>query len=207
MNVSNKEINTVVFDLGGVLVDWNPDYLYKDIFPNEEERRWFLSHICNPDWNEEQDAGRSLQDGTDYLVRKFPEHEKAIRAYYGRWKEMLGGPIHDTVEIFRHLKEHTQVKLYALTNWSAETFPVALELYEFLHWFDGRLVSGEEKIRKPSPDIYRLLIRRFNINPAKAIYVDDNLRNVLPARELGFHGIHFQNPEQFKRELQMAGVW
>lgn len=197
----------MVFDLGGVLVDWNPDYLYKDIFPNEEERRWFLTHICTLDWNEEQDAGRSLQEGTDYLVRKFPEHEKAIRAYYDRWKEMLGGPIHDTVEIFRHLKEHTQVKLYALTNWSAETFPVALELFEFLHWFDGRLVSGEEKIRKPSPDIYQLLIRRFNIDPAKAIYVDDNLRNVLPARELGFHGIHFQNPEQFKRELRMAGVW
>ena len=208
MNVNiNKEIDTVVFDLGGVLVDWSPDYLYKDIFPNEEERRWFLSHVCTLDWNEEQDGGRSLQDGTDYLVGKFPEHEKAIRSYYGRWKEMLGGPIHETVEIFRHLKEHTQVKLYALTNWSAETFPVALELFEFLHWFDGRLVSGEEKIRKPSPDIYQLLIRRFNINPAKAIYVDDNIRNVLPARDLGFHGIHFQTPEQFKRELQMAGVW
>jgi 2-haloacid dehalogenase len=203
----HTEINTVVFDLGGVLVDWNPEYLYKEIFPNEKERSWFLSNICTLDWNEEQDAGRTLKEGTEYLIRKFPEHEQYIRMYYDRWKEMLGGPIHDTVEIFRHLKEKSKVRLYALTNWSAETFPIALELYEFLHWFDGRLVSGAEKIRKPSPEIYQLLIKRFDIDPAKAIYVDDNIRNVIPARKLGFHGIHFQNPGQFKTELQLMGVW
>jgi len=200
-------IDTVVFDLGGVLIDWNPEYLYREVFPDDEERRWFLSHITTLDWNEEQDAGRTLQEGTEYLVRKFPEHEKYIRMYYDRWKEMLGGPIHDTVEIFRHLKEVSKVRLYALTNWSAETFPIALELYEFLHWFDGRIVSGAEKIRKPSPEIYQLLIKRFNIDPTKAVYVDDNLRNVLPARELGFYGIHFQNPAQFQQELAMLGVW
>jgi 2-haloacid dehalogenase len=201
-----KHIDTVVFDLGGVLVDWNPEYLYKEIFPDEEERRWFLSHITTLDWNEEQDAGRTLKEGTEWLVGKYPEHEKPIRAYYDRWKEMLGGPIHETVEIFRQLKERAGVRLYALTNWSAETFPVALGLYEFLHWFDGRLVSGEEKVRKPSPEIYQLLIRRFDIDPARAVYVDDNLRNVLPARELGFHGIHFQSPEQFRAELVKLGL-
>jgi 2-haloacid dehalogenase len=201
-----KSIDTLVFDLGGVLIDWNPDYLYKDIFPDAEERRWFLSTICTPDWNEEQDGGRSLQEGTEFLVKKFPEHETSIRAYYDRWKEMLGGPIHDTVEIFRELKLHTDLKLYALTNWSAETFPVALELYDFLHWFDGRLVSGEEKMRKPLPAIYQRLAGRFGIQPDKAIYVDDNIRNVLPARELGFHGIHFQSPQQFREELVELGV-
>src|SRR5882757_4712104 len=202
----HTEINTVVFDLGGVLIDWNPEYLYKEIFPNEEERRWFLSNITTPDWNEEQDAGRSLQEGTAYLISRYPEHEASIRLFYDRWQEMLGGPIHDTVEIFRHLKEKSRVRLYALTNWSAETFPIALELYEFLHWFDGRLVSGEEKIRKPSLEIYQLLIDRFGIQPSEAIYVDDNLRNVIPARELGFHGIHFRSPEQFKKELIDLGV-
>jgi 2-haloacid dehalogenase len=199
-------INTIVFDLGGVLIDWNPEYLYSRIFPNEEERRWFLSTICTLDWNEAQDAGRSLKEGTEWLVKKFPEHEASIRAYYGRWKEMLGGPIHETVEIFRQLKFHTHLKLYALTNWSAETFPVALELYDFLHWFDGRLVSGEEKTRKPFPEIYKLLIDRFGIDPKKAIYVDDNIRNVLPARELGFIGIHFRTPQLFKEELKGLGV-
>jgi len=201
-----RTFDTLVFDLGGVLVDWNPEYLYKNIFPNEEERNWFLSTICTLDWNEEQDGGRSLQDGTDHLVKKFPDHEVAIRAYYDRWKEMLGGPIHETVEIFRELKTQTPLKLYALTNWSAETFPVALELYEFLHWFDGRLVSGEEKIRKPSPEIYQRLAQRFAIEPSRAIYVDDNLRNVLPARELGFYGIHFRSPQQFREELVALGV-
>ena len=201
-----KSFDTLVFDLGGVLVDWNPDYLYKNIIPDEEERRWFLSTICTPDWNEEQDAGRSLRDGTELLVKKYPGHEASIRAFYDRWEEMLGGPIHATVEIFRELKEKTDLKLYALTNWSAETFPVALELYEFLHWFDGRLVSGEEKIRKPMPEIYRLLIRRFGIDPKRAIYVDDNLRNVVPAQEEGFQGIHFRSPEQFRAELKELGV-
>ena len=199
-------IDTLVFDLGGVLIDWNPEYLYNKIIPDEQERKWFLSTICTPDWNEEQDAGRSLQEATEHLVKKFPEHEKSIRAYYGRWKEMLGGPIHETVEVFRELKDRGKLKLYALTNWSAETFPVALELYDFLHWFDGRLVSGEEKVRKPFPEIYNLLIERFGIDPKRAIYVDDNIRNVLPARDLGFLGIHFRTPALFKEELKRLGV-
>ena len=200
------KFDTLVFDLGGVLIDWNPEYLYNKIIPDEKERQWFLSTICTPDWNEEQDAGRSLRDATDHLVKKFPEHEPTIRAYYDRWQEMLGGPIHATVDIFRQLKFGTSLKLYALTNWSAETFPVALELYDFLHWFDGRLVSGEEKIRKPFPGIYKLLVDRFGIDPKKAIYVDDNIRNVVPARELGFTGIHFRTPELFKEELIALGV-
>jgi 2-haloacid dehalogenase len=199
-------IDTLVFDLGGVLIDWNPDYLYNKLIPDEKERKWFLSTVCTPDWNEEQDAGRSLAEATEHLVAKYPDHEAAIRAYYDRWTEMLGGPIHETVEIFRELKSRGQLKLYALTNWSAETFPVALEMYEFLHWFDGRLVSGAEKMRKPSPEIYRLLIDRFGIDPKKAIYVDDNVRNVLPARELGFIGIHFRTPELFREELKGLGL-
>ena len=199
-------INTLVFDLGGVLIDWNPEYLYNKLIPDEKERKWFLSTICTPDWNEEQDAGRSLHEATELLVKKHPGHEAAIRAYYDRWQEMLGGPIHETVEIFRELKDRGQLKLYALTNWSAETFPVALELYDFLHWFDGRLVSGEERVRKPFPEIYRLLIERFAIEPSKAIYVDDNIRNVLPARELGFHGIQFRTPALFREELKALGV-
>ena len=207
-----NKIDTLVFDLGGVLIDWNPEYLYREIFPDEKERRWFLSTVCSPDWNEEQDGGRSLRDGTEELVKKFPDHEAAIRVYYDRWKEMLVGPIHETVEIFRELKFGADgkggagLRSYALTNWSAETFPVALELYDFLHWFDGRLVSGEEKIRKPHAGIYQRLIERFHITPATAIYVDDNLRNVIPARELGFHGIHFRSPQQFREELVELGV-
>jgi 2-haloacid dehalogenase len=199
-------ISTVVFDLGGVLLDWNPDYVYQSIFPDVEKRIWFYKNICTSDWNEEQDGGRSLKEGTELLVKEFPEEETNIRIYYDRWEEMLGGPIAGTVEIFRYLKFNTDKKLYALTNWSAETFPVALKKYDFLHWFDGRMVSGEEKTRKPFLEIYQRLIERFGINPAESIYVDDNLRNLIPAKELGFTTIHFNSPQQFKEELGKAMI-
>jgi 2-haloacid dehalogenase len=197
-----KKIDTIVFDLGGVLVDWNPDYVFKDVFEKEEDMRWFYQNICTADWNEEQDAGRTLHDATEELVKKFPEHEKNIRTYYGRWEDMLGGPIQGTVDILNHLKHKSGYRLFALTNWSAETFPIALQRYDFLHWFHGRLVSGEEKMRKPFKEIYELLIKRFNIDPSRAIYIDDNFRNLIPAKELGFHTVHFQSPGQFKKELK-----
>jgi 2-haloacid dehalogenase len=196
------KIDTIVFDLGGVLIDWNPDYVYKTIFPDEKERKWFYENICTADWNEEQDAGRTLQAATEELLKKFPEHEKNIRAYYDRWQEMLGGPIHETVDILHHLKHKTDIRLYALTNWSAETFPVALQLYDFLHWFEGRVVSGEEKTRKPFTEIYERLVERYDITPENAIYIDDNYRNLIPAKKLGFNIIHFQSPQQFKKELE-----
>lgn len=199
-------INTIVFDLGGVLIDWNPDYVYRKIFDKEEDMRWFYQNICTSDWNEEQDAGRSLAEATELLVSKFPAHEKNIRVYYDRWTEMLGGPIYGTVEILESLKIKNQYKLYALTNWSAETFPVALERYEFLHWFHGRLVSGEEKTRKPFVEIYQRLIDKFSIDPATAVYIDDNARNLTPAASFGFRTIHFRTPQQFREELLNLGI-
>jgi 2-haloacid dehalogenase len=201
-----NEIKTIIFDLGGVLVDWNPDYVFKTIFDNEEEMKWFYENICTPHWNEEQDAGRPIEEATEQLVKEFPDHEHNIRAYYGRWEEMLHGPIHDTVEIFSELKASKKYKLLALTNWSAETFPIALERFDFLHWFDGRVVSGEEKTRKPFLDIYETIIRRFNVDPRMAVYIDDNLRNLHPANDLGMHTIHFQDPAQLRRELEALNV-
>jgi len=201
-----SDINTIVFDLGGVLIDWNPDYVYRKIIPDDAERKWFYENICTSEWNEEQDAGRSLKEATELLVKKFPDHESNIRTYYGQWEQMLGGPIHDTVDVLRYLKFNTDKKLYALTNWSHETFPVALQKYDFLHWFDGRLVSGEEKTRKPFADIYHKLVSRFHIDPSRSIYVDDNERNLLPAKQLGFTTIHFHNTEQFKNALRESGI-
>ena len=201
-----SNINTVVFDLGGVLIDWNPDYVFKKIFSSDEELQWFYKNICTSEWNEEQDAGRPLKEGTDLLIKQFPDQEENIRAFYDRWEEMLGGPIHGTLEVFRELKEKPAVKTYALTNWSAETFPVALSRYDFLHWFNGRVVSGEEKTRKPFIEIYETLISRFEIDPSSAIYTDDNIRNLHPAKELGFTTIHFQSPVQFREDLQKLKV-
>ncbi len=198
--------DTIVFDLGGVLVDWNPEYMYSTIFKNEEEMRWFLQNITTGEWNEEQDAGRTLAEGTEWLVKKHPAHETNIRAFYDRWLEMLKGPLPETVEILRELKAAKKYHLYALTNWSAETFPVALEKYHFLHWFDGRVVSGEEKTRKPFKEIYQTLIDRFHIDPAKAIYLDDNIRNLAPAKELGMFTIHFQSPAQLRKDFEELGI-
>ena len=187
-------------------MDWNPDYVYRTIFDDEKQMRAFYEEICTPEWNEEQDAGRSLAEATEMLVNKFPEHESNIRAYYGRWEEMLKGPIPGTLEIFRELKESGRMRLYALTNWSAETFPVALQRYDFLHWFEGRLVSGEERMRKPFPEIYELLLTRYNIDPAKAVYIDDRQSNLEAPDRLGMHTIHFNSPEQLRKELEELRV-
>jgi 2-haloacid dehalogenase len=201
-----RTIDTVIFDLGGVLIDWHPDHLYRKLLPDERERIAFYRDVCTADWNEEQDAGRPLAEATGILVRQFPEKEELIRAYYGRWEEMLNGPFEGTVEALREIRDAGKHKLYALTNWSAETFPVALERYEFLNWFDGRVVSGEEKTRKPFLRMYEILIERFGINPSTSVYIDDNARNLKPAADLGMATIHFHDPVQFRKELGKLGV-
>lgn len=198
----SKSIDTVIFDLGGVLIDWNPMYVYRNYFDSEEKRNYFFEHICTSDWNEEQDAGRSIVEATQLLVEQFPDWEQSIRDYYGRWTEMLHGPIHETVEIFRQLKASGKYKIYALTNWQADLFNIALVRYNFLHWFDGRVVSGEEKIRKPFPEFYQRLLHRYNVDPATALFVDDNLRNIKAAEQLGIRSIHFLNPGQFLEQLK-----
>lgn len=194
-------INTIIFDLGAVLIDWNPDYLYRKIFADEAEMRNFLQTVCTPHWNEEQDAGRTLHEGTELLVSEFPEHEENIRAFYGRWEEMLGGAFDGTVEVFKKLKESEQYKIYALTNWSAETFEIAKARYDFLGWFDGIVVSGEEKTRKPFPEFYHILLDRYEVKPEEALFIDDNYRNIAAADALGINTIHFTSPEQLKAEL------
>jgi 2-haloacid dehalogenase len=140
------------------------------------------------------------------LVEKFPEWEKPIRDYYGRWTEMLRGPIHESVEIFRKLKHAGKYKTYALTNWQADLFHIALVRYDFLHWFDGRVVSGEEKTRKPFREFYHRLLDRYTVIPEKALFIDDSLRNVKAAQEIGIDSIHFQSPEQLKNELAVKGI-
>ncbi len=200
------KMDTVIFDLGGVLIDWNPRYLYRKIFKTEEEISWFLENICTPEWNDEQDAGRPFKEATNELINKFPDHEVAIRAWYGRWHETIGGAIPDTVALLKEIKDQRNHKLYALTNWSAETFPWALNNFEFLNWFDGIVVSGIEKSRKPFPEFYQILFDRYQINPASAIFLDDNHKNVTGAEKVGLPTIHFQNAEQARVELARLNV-
>lgn len=200
-------INTIIFDLGGVLLDWNPMYVYDEhYFESTEKRDYFFSNVCTSEWNEEQDAGRPISEGTEVLVKQFPEWERPIRDYYGRWTDMLRGDIPETVAILKKLKESGRYKLYALTNWQAELFQIALVRHPFLYWFDGRVVSGVEKMRKPFPEFYQLLLKRYGVEAGNAVFIDDNLRNVAGAEAVGIKGIHFQSPQQLAATLKELGV-
>lgn len=202
-----KQFSTIIFDLGGVLIDWNPRYVFKQIFTTDEAVEHFLSSVCTNHWNEQQDGGRSFAEATEVLIAEFPHYSSEIAAYYGRWKEMLGGPIDATVNILRGLKDSQNFKLLALTNWSAESFPVALERYDFLSWFDGILVSGVEKMKKPDPQIYQLLLERYNVQPSEAIFIDDNIHNVHAARSLGIDALHFTGSEKCRSDLKQIISW
>ncbi len=202
-----SKIETIIFDLGGVLIDWNPKYVYRDVFNGDEAKvDWFLDTICTHDWNIEQDAGRTFHDATELLVQQHPQYEAWIRIFYDRWEEMLGGPIKDSVLLLETLKQANNQKLYALTNWSAEAFPVAIERYDFLKHFEGILVSGTEKIRKPFTEIYELILERYQLEASSSVFIDDNLDNVLGARKVGMKAIHYKNSQQLINELAYLGV-
>ena len=201
------EIKNMIFDLGGVLIDWNPEYVYLDVFNGDREKmKWFFDEICTMDWNENQDAGYPLEKATEERVKLFPEYEEWIRIYYGRWEEMLGNQIDGTVAILKQLIDNPNYKVVALTNWSAETFPVALERFDFLHWFEGIVVSGTEKMRKPFNEIYELTLNRFNIEAAQSLFIDDNARNIEAAKKMGINTIRFNNPTQLKYELKSLNI-
>ena len=196
------KINTIIFDLGGVLIDWNPRYLYRKIFKTEEEVTWFLENICTSELNDQQDGGRSFEEATKELIQKHPEWEEPITAWYGRWHETIAGPIEGTVQILKEIKESKKYALYALTNWSAETFPWALDNFDFLHWFEGIVVSGVEKSRKPLPDFFQILFDRYAIKPSEALFIDDNLHNIEGAKALGMNTLTFKSSEQLLKDLQ-----
>lgn len=202
------KIDSIIFDLGGVLVDWKPEYVFLDVFNGDKEKtRWFIDNICTLEWNEKQDAGRSIEEANRTLIEQFPEYKNEINQYYGRWVEMLGGAIEGTVKILDSLVKNNNYKLVALTNWSAETFPKALEMFEFLHWFEGIVVSGEEKTRKPFKKIYNITLERYGITSEKAVFIDDNLRNIEAANKLGINGIHFESPEKLIQQLKTHNIY
>jgi len=196
----------VVFDLGGVLIDWNPRYLYRKLFAGDEAAmEHFLANVCTSEWNQEQDAGRTFAAAAALLKAEHPGKAALIDAYGARFDEMMAGPIDGSVEILAELHRRG-VTLYGLTNFSAETYPLALRRFDFLRWFSGVLVSGEVGLIKPDPRIYRLLLERFAIAPAAAVYIDDVARNAAAASALGMHGIHFTDPASLRRELNGLGL-
>ena len=170
----------MVFDLGGVLIDWNPRHLYRQLFDDEGAMERFLAEVCSPAWNERQDAGRPWREAVADLIARHPDHTPMITAYHQRWAEMLRGEIPESVEVLKALKARG-LRLYALTNWSHETFPEARRRFAFLDLFDGIVVSGEEGLIKPDPVIFQRLLTRYDITPSRALFVDDSPRNVTAA--------------------------
>lgn len=193
------KIKNIVFDFGGVLVDWNPRYLYKDHFQDENEMEFFLKNICTDEWNLQQDKGRSLSEATLELQNKFPTYYSLIQLYYDKWEMMLKGEIPDTVSLLYLLKK--RYRIFGLTNWSAETITIAYKRFSFFKEFDGIVVSGEEKLIKPGKDIYQLLLDRYKIKAENTIFIDDHFRNVEAAGEIGFHAIHFKNATKLIEDL------
>jgi 2-haloacid dehalogenase len=196
----------VVFDLGGVLIDWDPRHLYRKLFAdNEAAMEDFLATVCTREWHRHHDAGRSYAEGARLLKAEHPDKAELIDAFGNREGEMMAGPIVGTVEILQELRDR-EVPLFALSNWPAESFPHARERFDFLGWFRGILVSGEIGAIKPDPRIYQALIGRFAIDPLSAIFIDDVEANLAAARPFGFHAIHFTNPAALRTELVGLGL-
>jgi 2-haloacid dehalogenase len=198
-------IDTIIFDFGGVLIDWNPRYLYKSIFNDDEKMEWFLANICTNDWNLEQDRGRSFKEATEALALKYPEWREVIFAYHHSWDQMLMGEIPGSVEILKLLKQ--QYPVYGLTNWSEETFPIALQRFDFLQLFDGIVVSGTEKFIKPDKQIFQCLLDRYHLKAESSVFIDDNLLNINAAKNMGFYTIHFTTPEDLRTQLEKLEVF
>ena len=164
-----------------------------------------MSNVCTSQWNTQQDAGRPFAEGIALLENKFPEYKFAINFYRSRWEEMLGGAITGSVAVLRELKDRGY-RVYALTNWSAETFPLAQKHYDFLTWFNGIIMSGEEKLVKPDPMIYSRLLERYQLTASNCVFIDDNAANISKAADLGFETILFTGPENLRRALESRAV-
>jgi 2-haloacid dehalogenase len=196
---------TIIFDLGGVLVDWNPQHLFRKIFPDQEEMDFFLREVCSLEWNAQIDRGYPFKVAIAELTAEHPEYTDQINAYFDRWDEMISGSFPETVKILKEIKD-AGYPLVGLSNWSGETLPRVAHQFEFLNWFDPLVLSGEVKMVKPDPDIYHYLLKEINREPGECIFIDDSEVNIQTAEKLGFEGIHFSSPQQLRDRLDQLGI-
>ncbi len=195
----------VVFDVGNVLLRWDPRNLYRKIFDDEARMEWFLSTICTTEWNVEQDRGRDWEEAVALLVARHPDHETSIRAFHDRWHETVSGVIEENVALLQHLRQ-AGVPTYCITNFSGPKFVEAQKRFPFLASFDGVIVSGDERLLKPDPAIYELLLNRYGLEAGDCIFIDDSAANVEGARKVGMHAIHYREPLDLSAELRRHGI-
>ena len=203
--MNTKKITHIVFDFGGVLLDWNPRYLYTKIFDDAQEMEYFLEHVCTYPWNQEQDRGRTFAEAIQELVKIHPKYTSQIQAYFDRWIEMISGEVEGVSTILLALHQ-AGYPLYGLTNWSSETLPLVKDQYDFFNVFLGIVVSGEEKVMKPDPEIYKILINRYGLTPEATLFIDDNAENIEAAQQFKLNTIHFQSHTQLQEALKTYGI-
>jgi len=203
-----SKISSVIFDFGGVLVNWNPVVFYTKVFNGDKQKaQWFIDTVCTFDWHFEQDKGRLIKDAVALKIAEFPEYEKEIRLYYSRWEEGFYGAIEENVKVLSALNKQKKYELYGLTNWSEELFPVGQRLFPFFGWFKYIVVSGAIKLAKPNPAIYTYALKQFNIsNPATTVFIDDNINNIKAAQAMGIICVHYTNEINLKEALNKLGV-
>jgi 2-haloacid dehalogenase len=197
-------IKNIVFDFGGVLIDWNPRYFYKNVFRDKSEMEFFLKDICGHEWVQKQDAGYSFSEATKELQNQYPEYRSEIEMYHRNWEMMLKGEIIENTKLLKPLK--TRYRLFGLTNWSAEEFPIVFDRNPFFKIFEGIVISGKEKKVKPNKDIYELLLNRYRLLVDESLFIDDNFNNIETAKELGFFTIHVNGNQSLKEQLIKFGL-
>ena len=199
-------IKNIIFDFGGVLIDWNPLHLYNRYFLGDEAKaRWFIDNICTMEWNVQMDAGKPFADGIRELTALHPEWADAIAAYRARWQEMIGGPIPGMTDVVHQLKD-AGYHVFGLSNWSWETLSTIIDDYPVIKELEGVVISGLEYVIKPQPEIYRLLLDRYRLKADECVFIDDNLANVQGAEAVGIHGLLFAGPEMLKEEFKKLHI-
>jgi 2-haloacid dehalogenase len=201
----NRMPSKVVFDVGNVLVRWDPRNLYRKIFDDEARMEWFLANVCTPEWNIEQDRGRGWDEAVALLVERHPDHEAPIRAFHERWHELVDGTFEDNVALLGRLRE-AGVPTYCITNFSSAKFREAQMRFPFLAGFDGIIVSADERLLKPDPAIYKLLLSRYGLEAPDCVFIDDSAANVEGARSVGMHAVHYREPMDLAAELDRFGI-
>lgn len=195
-------IKNIIFDFGGVLVDWNPLYLYDDYFKDKEKSDWFIKNICNSEWNAEMDCGKPFSVAVAERIAQFPDYEEAIRLYQTEWMKMMGEEIPGMYELIKSLKNNGFPVIYGLTNWSVETFAPVREKYHIFELINHIVMSGEEKVLKPNPLLYKALLDRYDLIPEECLFIDDNQANVNGAINVGMKSIRFENVKNLKENLK-----
>jgi 2-haloacid dehalogenase len=203
--VIKPDIDAIVFDLGGVLIDWNPRYLYRRVFDDDDAMELFLATVATSAWIIAMDAGEPMADAVARLAARHPAQRRAIEAFLTRWQETHRGAIADAVLLLGELHARAW-PLYALTNWSAETFPVMRPHFPFLEWFRGIVVSGEEGLVKPDPRLFHRMLDRYGLVPGRTVYIDDSRPNVVMAETIGFHAVHCRSTAGLRADLARLGV-